>query len=149
MKFQYAFQKIVDLKSTEKTQAEWMLSSAIGHLQAEEKSLNELYEMRDQMYHAQQEAASRCVPISEIRNIQVYAEHLEECIERKRDDIRLAHVNVTKKKKVLSDKMLDEKVWLKARDKSQEKFRHESLLREQNELDEMATVRFAINARLG
>lgn len=149
MKFQYAFQKIVDLKSNEKTQAEWMLSSAIGKLQAEEKSLNELYEMRDQMYQAQQEAASRCVPISEIRNIQIYVEYLEECIERKRDDIRLAHVNVTKKKQVLSDKMLDEKVWLKARDKSQEKFRHESLLREQNELDEMATVRFAINARLG
>ncbi|MGG3306365.1 flagellar export protein FliJ [Paenibacillus lautus] len=147
MKFQYAFQKIVDLKSNEKTQAEWMLSSAIGKLQAEEKSLNELYEMRDQMYRAQQEVASRCVPVAEIRNIQVYAEYLEECIERKRDDIRIAHVNVTKKQKVLSDKMLDEKVWLKARDKSQEKFRHESLLREQNELDEMATVRFAIKAR--
>ncbi|OME89557.1 MULTISPECIES: flagellar export protein FliJ [Paenibacillus] len=147
MKFQYAFQKIVDLKSNEKTQAEWMLSSAIGKLQAEEKNLNELYEMRDQMYRAQQEVASRCVPVAEIRNIQVYAEYLEECIERKRDDIRIAHVNVTKKQKVLSDKMLDEKVWLKARDKSQEKFRHESLLREQNELDEMATVRFAIKAR--
>ncbi|MBT2761027.1 flagellar export protein FliJ [Paenibacillus lautus] len=147
MKFHYAFQKIVDLKSNEKTQAEWMLSSAIGKLQAEEKSLNELYEMRDQMYRAQQEVASRCVPVAEIRNIQVYAEYLEECIERKRDDIRIAHVNVTKKQKVLSDKMLDEKVWLKARDKSQEKFRHESLLREQNELDEMATVRFAIKAR--
>jgi flagellar protein FliJ len=147
MKFHYAFQKIVDLKSNEKTQAEWMLSSAIGKLQAEEKNLNELYEMRDQMYRAQQEVASRCVPVAEIRNIQVYAEYLEECIERKRDDIRIAHVNVTKKQKVLSDKMLDEKVWLKARDKSQEKFRHESLLREQNELDEMATVRFAIKAR--
>ncbi|WP_339266232.1 flagellar export protein FliJ [Paenibacillus sp. FSL W8-0187] len=147
MKFHYAFQKIVDLKSNEKTQAEWMLSSAIGKLQAEEKSLNELYEMRDQMYRAQQEVASRCVPVAEIRNIQVYAEYLEECIERKRDDIRIAHVNVTKKQKALSDKMLDEKVWLKARDKSQEKFRHESLLREQNELDEMATVRFAIKAR--
>lgn len=147
MKFHYAFQKIVDLKSNEKTQAEWMLSSAIGKLQAEEKSLNELYEMRDQMYRAQQEVASRCVPVAEIRNIQVYAEYLEECIERKRDDIRIAHVNVTKKQKILSDKMLDEKVWLKARDKSQEKFRHESLLREQNELDEMATVRFAIKAR--
>lgn len=147
MKFHYAFQKIVDLKSNEKTQAEWMLSSAIGKLQAEEKSLNELYEIRDQMYRAQQEVASRCVPVAEIRNIQVYAEYLEECIERKRDDIRVAHVNVTKKQKVLSDKMLDEKVWLKARDKSQEKFRHESLLREQNELDEMATVRFAIKAR--
>ena len=88
-----------------------------------------------------------CAAIAEIRNIQSYAQYLEQCIERKRNDIRLAHVNVTKKQEILSEKMLDEKVWLKARDKSHEKFRHESLLREQNELDELATVRFAIKAR--
>lgn len=147
MKFHYAFQKIVDLKNNEKTQAEWMLSSAIGKLQAEEKSLSDLFEMRDQMYDAQQEAAKRCAPVAEIRNIQTYVEYLESCIVKKQDDIQIAHVNVDMKKEILNEKMLDEKVWLKARDKSKEKFRHESLLREQNELDEMATVRFAINAR--
>lgn len=147
MKFHYAFQKIVDLKGNEKTQAEWMLSSAIGKLQAEEKSLSDLFEMREQMYDAQQEAAQRSAPVAEIRNIQAYVEYLESCIAKKRDDIRVAHVNVHTKQEHLSEKMLDEKVWLKARDKSKEKFRHESLLREQNELDEMATVRFAINAR--
>ncbi|GAB6931500.1 hypothetical protein JCM10914A_54830 [Paenibacillus sp. JCM 10914] len=147
MKFHYAFQKIVDLKGNEKTQAEWMLSSAIGRLQAEENRLQELNQKRDQMYAAQQEAAARCTPVSEIRSIQAYAQHLEECMERKRADIRTAHVNVTSKQQALNEKMLDEKVWLKARDKSREKFRHESLLREQNELDEIATVRFAIKAR--
>ncbi|MFC7679606.1 flagellar export protein FliJ [Paenibacillus sp. GCM10028914] len=147
MKFHYAFQKIVDLKNNEKTQAEWMLSSAIGKLQAEEKSLSDLFEMRDQMYDAQQEAAKRCAPVAEIRNIQTYVEYLESCIVKKQDDIQIAHVNVDMKKEILNEKMLDEKVWQKARDKSKEKFRHESLLREQNELDEMATVRFAINAR--
>lgn len=147
MKFHYAFQKIVDLKSNEKTQAEWMLSSAIGKLQAEEKSLSDLFEMREQMFEALQNAAKACAPVAEIRNIQAYVEYLESCIVKKRDDIRLAHVNVNTKQEQLTEKMLDEKVWLKARDKSKEKFRHESLLREQNELDEMATVRFAINAR--
>ncbi|WP_054958670.1 flagellar export protein FliJ [Paenibacillus dakarensis] len=146
MKFHYAFQKIVDLKGNEKTQAEWMLSSALGKLQAEEKSLSELFEMREQMYEAQQNAAERCAPVLEIRNIQTYIEYLESCIAKKRDDIKLAHINVNDKKQQLNEKMLDEKVWLKARDKSKEKFQHESLLREQNELDEMATVRFAMNA---
>lgn len=147
MKFHYAFQKIVDLKGNEKTQAEWMLSMAIGKLQAEEKSLSELFEMRDRMLAALQEAAERCAPVAEIRNIQAYAEYLDTCIEKKRDDIRIAHVNVNEKQEQLTVKMLDEKVWLKAREKSKEKFRHESLLREQNELDEMATVRYAMNAR--
>lgn len=147
MKFRYAFQKIVDLKSNEKTQAEWMLSMAIGKLQAEEKSLGELIEMRDRMFDAQEEAARRSAPVAEIRNIQSYAEYLDDCILKKRQDIRVAHVNVNKKQEQLTVRMLDEKVWLKAREKSNEKFRQESLLREQNELDEMATVRFAMNAR--
>lgn len=146
MKFQYAFQKIVDLKSNEKTQAEWMLSSAIGKLQAEEKSLSELFDMREQMLKAQQDAACRCAPVAEIQNIATYLEYLEACIEKKKDDIRIANHHVNEKQEHLTEKMLDEKVWLKARDKSKEKFRQESLLREQNELDEMATVRFAINA---
>ena len=147
MKFHYAFQKIVDLKTNEKTQAEWMLSSAIGHLQAEEKSLCELAELRDQMFAAQQEAAQRRVPVAEIRNMQAYAEYLDACIEKKQKDVHKAHVNVNVKQEALTQTILNEKVWLKAKDKSKEKFVHESLLREQNELDEMATVRFAMNAR--
>ncbi|MMZ70906.1 hypothetical protein D1872_340920 [compost metagenome] len=51
------------------------------------------------------------------------------------------------KKVVLTDKMLDEQVWLKAREKAKVRFQQELLLQEQNELDEMATVRFAMRAR--
>lgn len=43
--------------------------------------------------------------------------------------------------------MLDEKVWMEAREKAKMHFQQEMLLREQNELDEMATVRFAVKAR--
>lgn len=46
MRFHYTFQKVVDLKGNEKTQAEWMLSSALGELQAQEKSLDELIGQR-------------------------------------------------------------------------------------------------------
>ncbi|MEC0240531.1 flagellar export protein FliJ [Paenibacillus dokdonensis] len=147
MKFQYAFQKIVDLKSNEKTQAEWMLSSAIGRLQAEEKSLGELMDNRERMANELQEAAEQKVPVSKIREFQMYVEHLEQCIEKKHTDVQHANVNVEMKKDQLSHKVLDEKVWLKAKDKAKDTFQQSMLLREQNELDEMATVRFAIKAR--
>ena len=45
-KFRYAYQKIVDLKTSEKTQAEWLLSTAVGKLHTEEDSLNRLYQER-------------------------------------------------------------------------------------------------------
>ncbi|MWV43549.1 flagellar export protein FliJ [Paenibacillus sp. HJL G12] len=147
MRFQYAFQKIVDLKGNEKTQAEWMLSSAIGELQAEEKSLGELLHNRERMANELQEAAEQRAPVSKIREFQMYVEHLEQCIVRKHSDVQQANVNVQMKKKQLSHKMLDEKVWLKARDKAKSSFQQSMLLREQSELDEMATVRFAMKAR--
>ncbi|MCJ8010603.1 flagellar export protein FliJ [Paenibacillus sp. KQZ6P-2] len=147
MRFQYAFQKIVDLKGNEKTQAEWMLSSAIGKLQAEEKSLGELLHNRERMASELQEAAERRAPVSKIQEFQMYVEHLEQCIEKKHSDVQQASVNVHMKKKHLSHKMLDEKVWLKARDKAKSSFQQSMLLREQSELDEMATVRFAMKAK--
>ena len=39
LSFRYSLQKIVDLKKNEKTQAEWILSHAMGVLQEEEHSL--------------------------------------------------------------------------------------------------------------
>ncbi|MEC0373371.1 flagellar export protein FliJ [Paenibacillus chibensis] len=147
MRFQYAFQKIVDLKSNEKTQAEWMLSSAIGRLQAEEKSLSDLLDNRERLAIQLQEAAEQKAPVSKIREYQMYVEHLEQCIVKKHTDVHHANVNVEMKKSQLTDRALDEKVWLKARDKAKSSFQQSMLLREQSELDEMATVRFAIKAR--
>ncbi|NMO96158.1 flagellar export protein FliJ [Paenibacillus lemnae] len=147
MKFNYAFQKIVDLKGNEKAQAEWMLSAALGELQSEEKSLHELLFKREEIGSALQRAAQQSAPISEIRSLQSYVEYLDVCITKKENDIQSAHRNVHHKQERLQETMLDEKVWLKAKEKSSEKFRQESLLREQNELDEMATVRYAVQAR--
>ncbi|MGN7356011.1 flagellar export protein FliJ [Paenibacillus sp. SAF-054] len=147
MRFKYAFQKIVDLKTNEKTQAEWMLSSAIGVLQAEEKSLGELLDNRERMANQLQLAAEQRAPVSKIREYQMYVEHLEQCIERKHTDVHQANAEVELKKSQLSHKVLDEKVWLKSRDKAKSSFQKSMLLREQSELDEMATVRFAMKAR--
>lgn len=147
MRFQYAFQKIVDLKSNERTQAEWMLSSAIGRLQAEEKSLDELIISRESMAKQLQESAEQRASVSMILGIQNYVQHLDLCIEKKYSDVHKASVKVQMEKNHLSTKMLDEKVWLKARDKAKSSFQHKALLQEQGELDEMATVRFAMKAR--
>ncbi|MBO2945755.1 flagellar export protein FliJ [Paenibacillus sp. F411] len=147
MRFHYAFQKIVDLKGNEKAQAEWMLSAAIGELKAQEQNLHQLLQKRDEIGHSLQQAAQKSTPISEMCRLQSYAEYLDTLIEQKNTDIEQAHSNVKHKQGKLTEKMLDEKVWMKAREKSLEKFRHESLLREQNELDELATVRYTVQSR--
>lgn len=147
MRFRYVYQKVVDLKSNEKTQAEWMLSAAVGILQAEQYSLEQLMDERSRTHTAIQNEMENKASMIKLQELQRYMDYLETCITRKIGDVQRAEVNVDQKKTILTTKMLDEKVWLKARDKAKEKFQQEMLLREQNELDEMATVRFAMRAR--
>ncbi len=146
MRFHYTFQKVVDLKGNEKTQAEWMLSSALGELQAQERSLDELNFQRNAMMLSLQTATEQSTPMVKIREMQEYVDYLDNCIARKHADISRAHQEVQKKQDQLSTKVLDEKVWLKAKDKAETLFQQSMILREQNELDEMATVRFAMKS---
>ncbi|KAA9006392.1 flagellar export protein FliJ [Paenibacillus spiritus] len=144
--FHYSFQKVVDLKGNEKTQAEWMLSSALGELQAQEQSLGELKRQRSELMDALLNAAEQKTPVAKICEMQNYVDYLDACIARKLGDISRAHKQVQEKQDHLSSKVLDEKVWLKARDKAKLAFQQDMNLREQNELDEMATVRFAMKS---
>ncbi|MGP0583740.1 flagellar export protein FliJ [Paenibacillus timonensis] len=147
MKFRYVYQKVVDLKSNEKTQAEWMLSAAVGELQSEQRSLEQLLEEKASIAAAIAAEAENTASMIKLQELQRYMGFIDQAIERKQGDIRVAEKKVEHKKTVLKGKMLDEKVWLKAKEKAMDKFQHDMLLREQNELDEMATVRFAMRAR--
>lgn len=147
MKFRYVYQKVVDLKSNEKTQAEWMLSAAVGELQSEQRSLDQLFEEQSRIASEIQTEMLHRAPMIKLQELQWYLDSLEQSIARKIGDVKRAEQNVENKKEILSGKMLDEKVWLKAKEKARDRFQHEMLLREQNELDEMATVRFAMRAR--
>ncbi|MCQ6557918.1 flagellar export protein FliJ [Paenibacillus mendelii] len=146
-KFQYTYQKIVDLKSSEKTQAEWLLSSAVSKLNAEEMTLENLLKERSDWLEKLQEASEKVVSLSSIRVVQLYLEFIESSIAQKRSDVRLAKQEVESSRSHLTDRMMDEKVWLKAKDHARDRFRFVALAKEQNELDEMATVRFVAPAR--
>ncbi|MFD0587584.1 flagellar export protein FliJ [Paenibacillus sp. GCM10027627] len=140
--FHYSFQKVVDLKTSQKTQAEWHLSSAIGELAAEELTLQQLLETKGEWEEKLLGASAQAVPLSELQMIGQYVEYLQIRIESKMKDVAKAQKAVELSRSKLADKMKDEKVWLKAKDHALDRFRHALALKEQNELDEMATVRF-------
>ncbi|QAY65601.1 flagellar export protein FliJ [Paenibacillus protaetiae] len=144
--FRYSFQKIVDLKSSEKTQAEWLLSSALGELQSEELSLRQLQEEREVWERNVLENAQSSTSLAELQLIQQYIEFLDESIARKLAAVKRAQKSVELKRMRLSDTVKDEKVWLKAKDRALERFRYDMQLKEQNELDEFATVRYITSA---
>ena len=67
--------------------------------------------------------------------------HLDHRITKKIKDVEHAEQNVLHKKGHLSEKMIDEKVWSKAKDKAKMIFEAIERTKEQQVLDEMATTR--------
>jgi flagellar FliJ protein len=139
--FRYSLQKIVDLKANEKTQAEWILSHAMGVLQDEEQSLNTLHSEKNDLHADLNSAILTSSNISQLREYQSYMNHLEHQISRKKIDVQRAEEKVLHQKTHLSNKMIDEKVWSKAKDKAKVGFEAVARTKDQQILDEMATNR--------
>ncbi|TCZ80231.1 flagellar export protein FliJ [Paenibacillus albiflavus] len=142
MAFNYAFQQIVNLKSSQKTQAEWHLVDSIGRLRSEEHTLNDLYHLKIELSEMITNVVTETVSISHMVLLQEYSEHLDQQITNKRQDVQAAQQVVTEKQEILTERMVDEKVWSKAREKAFQNYTALLLHKEQNALDEMATNRF-------
>jgi flagellar FliJ protein len=147
MSFRYHLQKVVDLKGSQKSMAEWEYAASLGKLRQEEERLEHLYEERREVERKLQETSSKPTPLTELQMLQRYIEVLDGRIMRQLEGVRSAELVVRKRQGHLKDKMVDEKVWLNARDRALERFRSDRLAKEQNELDEIAIVRAASGLR--
>ncbi|WP_028595576.1 flagellar export protein FliJ [Paenibacillus assamensis] len=145
--FQYPFQKVLDLKTNTKKQAEWMLSQAIGELQAEEDSLSRVKKERHDATITLQELVNACAPVHELQMWQHHILHLDEKLIVHYQRVKQAEGVVSTKQSALHQCMSDEKLWVKAREKAEQQFKLQVSLMEQNELDEMATVRYFMASR--
>ncbi|MEC0231567.1 flagellar export protein FliJ [Paenibacillus alba] len=142
MNFRYSFQQIVNLKNNERTQAEWILSEAMGQLRTEETNLYGLFEQKESLHNEIAHVTSKSVSISQMLTMQSYMNHVDQQIARKHQDVKQAQHVVLKKQEHLSERMIDEKVWSKAREKAFNQFQSFVAKKEQDALDEMATNRF-------
>ena len=140
--FKYTFQKIVDLKESEKTQAEWMLSEAVAALNELHEQLKDLKEQQAHWELKLEQSVTVPTTMQEVMTIQHYIDFYKQAINDKTIEINHAHQKVDVRRAELASKMKEEKVWHKAKENEYEKFKHNTQLREQNELDEMASIRF-------
>ncbi|MCI3919024.1 flagellar export protein FliJ [Paenibacillus sp. TRM 82003] len=141
MKFMYSFQKVLDVKTNEKKQAEASLAQAVGLLSSAEQELSELMLAKYRMQQQLVDQAASGGTMAEMISGQQYVNHLEERIQLTKRKLLEAEKRVNELRGFLTDRTVDEKVWLKAKEKAQASFRLEVERRAQHELDEMATVR--------
>jgi len=145
--FQYSFQKVLDLKTNTKKQSEWMLAEALGQLQAAEISLEKFRKEREQMVLRCQEMVDQCASAVDLQSCQQYISFLDQKIEYAISAVKKEERNVMNQQKELEMKMIDEKVWIKAREKAEETYKNDVAVAEQYQMDEIATVRFHFAAR--
>lgn len=145
LKFRYPYQKIVDLKANQTTQAQWMLSEAIGKLHEEQVSLNRLHADRAACQQQMDRASVQTISVSELLTFQHYMEYLDYRIVQQNVELQSAEADVRRNQQQLSTRLVDEKVWVTLKDKAKAQFEAWVLQREQQQLDEMATARYSAN----
>jgi flagellar FliJ protein len=143
--FQYPFQKVVDLRSSEKTYAERTLSLALGELHAEQSRLDNLQSSRQQVQSNVASSVEATTTVSQLQMLQQYMNHIDKQIDRKQKDVQTAQYAVFERQNQLTVKMREEKQWVKAREKAYRKFESEERRKEQYEMDEMASSRMRFN----
>lgn len=148
MAFRYTYQSIVNLKKSETTQAEWVLTAAVSQLKAEEMSLEELRSQRKQWEERLIGLGEQGSTLVELQQIQYFIRHLDKCIGAKEKMVRAAEHEVLNSRHKLSERKVQENIWLKSKDKAWHKFRSAMLAVEQAELDEIAVQRHARAAQL-
>ncbi|HZG77469.1 MAG TPA: flagellar export protein FliJ [Paenibacillus sp.] len=141
MKFVYAFQKVLDVKTNEKKQAESQLSQAVGAMTLAERELSDLMLAKYRQQEKLSDDATKGRPMAEMIAGQQYVDHLEERIRAAKRKLVAAEKHVNDLRERLADRSVDEKVWLNAKDRALAVHRAEAERRSQYEMDEMATLR--------
>lgn len=140
MAFQYALQKIVDLKVHEKSLAEWKLSKAISHLADGKAELNLLKQERDRVQHMRDNVLKE-VTVSHLQHMENYLSALNEKMKRKQHEILSAQSQVNDKQDELKNKMIDEKIWNQAREKAFDQYKKMLQKKEQSGIDDLVSSR--------
>jgi flagellar protein FliJ len=141
MKFQFTFQKVLDVKQREKEQAQEEFGT-IKHRQAElQEKIDQLHQLKgtylSQYNHVHQKT------VLEIMQIQEHVDHIDRQIHHLSIQCNELTEEVDFKQQVLMDKAKEEKMWQQWKTRSFDSFQKQMEQKEQAMLDEMAVLRYS------
>ncbi|MBF0705160.1 flagellar FliJ family protein [Alkalihalobacillus hwajinpoensis] len=115
-------------------------------LEQEAHQLEEdIHAMREKLEHRQLEG----LPILELLKEEEHIAYLEKQLERKRYQLSHVENKVSEQQEALVSKVREEKTWQSIKETRKEEFYHDQKMIEQNELDDLNTVRAYMLARNG
>jgi len=141
MKFEFAFQKVLDVKEKEKETAK----QEFGKRKQQQLELDEKIEglkTEKEMIFSQYNNVNR-KSVWEILEVQQEIDHVNLQMKQLAQKSMQLHQEVEHKQKILLEKTKEVKVWNLWKDKSKDSFQKEMDRKEQAMLDEMAVLRYS------
>ncbi|MFK3961011.1 flagellar export protein FliJ [Pseudalkalibacillus hwajinpoensis] len=148
-RFQFPFQRILDVKENEKSQAQLEMAESLKVQVDLERSVSSLeqqiYAMRLRLEQRQLDGLS----ITDLLKEEEHIAYLERQLQQKKNELMQAENQVSEQKDTLASKVKEEKTWQSIKETRKEEFQRDMQILEQNELDDLTTVRAYLLTRNG
>lgn len=143
-KFSFHLQKILDLKEKEREQAEWAFGRSLQRKAEAEAKLIELTRHREEVSGTLCQMQRQTCSISQLIEVNRYRQAVEQAIQTQRETLYGCEREVEERKQILASRMQESKLWEKLRERAKERFELAQKQVEQKELDEIGTIRYAL-----
>ncbi|WP_255436011.1 flagellar export protein FliJ [Pseudalkalibacillus hwajinpoensis] len=147
--FQFPFQRILDVKENEKAQAQLEMAEVLKVQVDLERAISsleqEIYSMRGRLEQRQLDGLS----ITELLRGEEHIAYLERQIQEQKNQLKLINIQLSSQQDALAAKVKEEKTWQSIKETRKEEFHRDLQILEQNELDDLNTVRAYMLARNG
>lgn len=141
MSYRFPLQKVLDYKEKEKQQAQQELGSSLQKKQVVEQGIQQLYIKKEQT-EDRLFSLNKGYKASELHHYHQYMNALNQQIISMQGQLKRAQKDVERKQSTLMEKARDEKVWHEWKIRLFEQDRQEQQKKEQEMLDEMASIRY-------
>ncbi|GAA0365061.1 flagellar export protein FliJ [Bacillus horti] len=140
--YHYPYQRILDVKSKEKENAQLQMAKAIQRQSQAEIRINELEQKIGQATDRVEQQYVAVTRVQDLQGIENYMSVLRKKLSFEKKEVEFAKKNVDKKQEVLREKLKEEKTWMVLREKKENEHLEGLKHIEQQELDEMASTSF-------
>lgn len=137
-KFNFTMQKVLNLKEKNREQEEWNYARILQALNEERDILTKLLLEKEEQQDLILENQQKGVSIETINLHQSYIQHIEDSIKHQTRKISKLEQNLSEKQQELLLLKIDEKKWLKLKEKKFNEFIVKENQIEQIEIDEIA-----------
>ena len=148
-RFQFPFQRILDVKENEKSQAQLEMAESLKVQVDLEHSLatleQEVYSKRLRLEQRQLDGLS----ITDLLKEEEHIAYLERQLQQKKQQLNQIEEQLSEQKDTLASKVKEEKTWQSIKETRKEEFHRDMQILEQNELDDLTTVRAYLLTRNG